>query len=104
VRARGIEARIRKWGEDAFRTLFDSREGGKVYDRLVEAGRRGEPCLLTLGTTDPDVLGQPWELLRDQRGPLAMRGVTIRLPRPSQAHPGGPQPRVAPAAAGAADR
>ncbi len=30
------------------------------------------------GAEDPRLLGQPWEMMRDDRGPLAFRGVTIR--------------------------
>ena len=34
--------------------------------------------MLTLGTTDLRTLGQPWEMMRDRRSPLSMRGVIIR--------------------------
>lgn len=41
----------------------------------MEARKR---VLLTLGTSEPDVLVQPWEMMRDREGPLAFRGVSIR--------------------------
>jgi tetratricopeptide (TPR) repeat protein len=78
ARARGIEARMEQWGRGAFQSLFDSVDGDKVRQRLLSAAATGQPCLLTLATTEPDVLAQPWELMRDQRGPLVFQGVTIR--------------------------
>jgi tetratricopeptide (TPR) repeat protein len=78
ARARGIAKKIEEWGRALFNALFDSREGDTVYRNLLEAARRRQPCLLTLGSTDPDVLGQPWELMRDDRAPLAFQGITVR--------------------------
>jgi tetratricopeptide (TPR) repeat protein len=78
ARARPIEARLDAWGKATFEALFGNREGAGVYHRLMEAARKQQPCLLTLGTTDPAVLAQPWELVRDAQGPLALQGVTIR--------------------------
>jgi hypothetical protein len=78
ARARGIEKKIEEWGRRLFDAVFDSREGDTVYRNLLDAARRRQPCLLTLGSTDPDVLGQPWELMRDGRAPLVFQGVTVR--------------------------
>jgi formylglycine-generating enzyme len=78
ARARRLEAKIKTWGGRAFEALFQSSEGRDVYHRLMAAARPTRPALLTLVTTDADILGQPWELIRDQRGPLAFRDVIIR--------------------------
>jgi tetratricopeptide (TPR) repeat protein len=78
VRARGVEKKIEEWGRGLFNVLFDSREGDTVYRNLLDAARRRQPCLLTIGSTDPDVLGQPWEMMRDERAPLVFQGITLR--------------------------
>ena len=39
---------------------------------------RGERCLLTLGSRDPEVLVRPWEMARVRRGALAFQGVSLR--------------------------
>jgi tetratricopeptide (TPR) repeat protein len=73
-----VETRIKDWGERAFRALFGQGESRDVYRDLMEAARARRPALLTVGTEGPAILGQPWELIRDGRGPLAFQGVTIR--------------------------
>ena len=44
----------------------------------MEAARKKQPCLVTLGAEDPAVLSQPWEMARDAKGPLTFQGITIR--------------------------
>jgi tetratricopeptide (TPR) repeat protein len=78
VRARVVEKKIEEWGRGLFNVLFDSREGDTVYRNLLDAARRRQPCLLTIGSTDPDVLAQPWEMMRDDRAPLVFQGITVR--------------------------
>jgi tetratricopeptide (TPR) repeat protein len=78
TRAGQVEAQIQQWGRRLFDSLFAGPDGANVYRDLMEAVRDRRRALLTLGTTDPDVLGQPWELLRDPWGPLTFQGVTIR--------------------------
>jgi hypothetical protein len=77
-RAEGIEQKLKKWGRALFDAAFNTSEGTHVYRNMLEAQRAGHNCLLTLGATDPEILQQPWEMMRDQRGPLAFQGVTIR--------------------------
>lgn len=75
VRARRIEAAIKRWGKELCDALFDSREGGELLDGLLQ----GEPPrLLTIATDNSDLLRLPWELIADRRGPLTRQGVTIR--------------------------
>lgn len=82
ARAREIEAKLNDWGKALFDEVFDTSQGTHVYRNLLDAvkssSNSGHNCLLTLGSTDPEVLLQPWEMMRDSRGPLAFQGVTIR--------------------------
>ena len=73
-----IESQIAHWGDLLFDAVFGHKEGMQVYNNLLQAVRDGQPGLITLGSTDPDVLVQPWELLRDERGTLALRDITLR--------------------------
>jgi hypothetical protein len=78
VKAQRIEGQIKQWGALLFKAVFAPEEGHDVYRNLMEAVHDGQPGMITLGATDPDVLVQPWELMRDSRGVLALRGVTLR--------------------------
>ena len=65
-------------GQRPVSALFGSGEGTQVYNNLLQAVEEGSPGCLTITGSVPEVLVQPWELLRDKRGPLALQGVTIR--------------------------
>ncbi|HEX3128605.1 MAG TPA: hypothetical protein VH394_14835, partial [Thermoanaerobaculia bacterium] len=78
VRAQGVEAKIDTWGRQLFEACFGTAEGTHVYRNLLEASKDGRPVLLTLGSDQSQFLQQPWELMRDRRGPLAFQGVSIR--------------------------
>lgn len=78
VEALRVEQKIDAWGQALFEALFNTVEGTNVYRNILEAEEQGRPVLLTLGTEEAEVLVQPWELMRDTRGPLAFRGVSIR--------------------------
>ena len=78
ARAARIEAKLDPWGHALYKAAFGTTEGTHVYRNLLEAEEDDRPVLLTLGTAEPDVLVQPWELMRDREGPLAFRGVSIR--------------------------
>ncbi len=91
VRAGELQTRIQDWGRALFDTVFGSPEGVHVYRDLVDAVDRDRPSLVTIGATDPEILAQPWEMMRDKRGPLVFQGVTLRRqlqgagrPRPSE--------------------
>ena len=77
-RAEGIEARMETWGRQLFDAVFGTAEGANFHRNLLDREREGCRCLLTLGAEDASVLGQPWEMMRDERGPLAFRGITVR--------------------------
>ncbi|MCA9922374.1 MAG: tetratricopeptide repeat protein [Anaerolineales bacterium] len=75
TKAEKVERKLKTWGEALFDALFNTPEGIQVYNNFM---RDSEHRLLTIGTTDADALSQPWEMMRDKRGPLAFRGVVIR--------------------------
>lgn len=78
ARAQRLEAQLMEWGKNLFDALFGTTEGVQVYNDLMNAE---PPRLLTLGSNDPAVLAQPWELLRDRRGkssPLVFQDVLVR--------------------------
>jgi tetratricopeptide (TPR) repeat protein len=79
VKAQKVEAKLKEWGQALFNAAFGTAQGTNVYRNLMDAIERdGMQGLITLGATDPDVLVQPWEMMRDSRGVLALRGVTQR--------------------------
>lgn len=78
ARAAKIEAKLDPWGRALFDAAFPGVEGTNVHRNLFDAIKNDRPVLLTFGTSEPDVLVQPWELMRDVKGPLAFRGVSIR--------------------------
>jgi hypothetical protein len=74
VRAERIEGEIDTWG----RTLYDDVFGPQANANLLGHLLAGDvQPRLTVATDDAHVLRLPWELLADQRGPLARR-VNIR--------------------------
>ena len=77
-RAENIESQLVDWGHKLFESVFGNHEGHTVYHNLMGAMRLGQAGLITLGSNDPFILQQPWEMIRDRRGPLTMQGVTIR--------------------------
>ena len=78
VKAQKVEARLKDWGKALFDSAFGTAEGTNVYRNLMEATQDSKQGLITLGATDPEVLVQPWEMMRDSKGVLALRGVTLR--------------------------
>ena len=78
ARAKGVEGQLISWGHGLFGAVFGTPEGTHVYRNLMLAADAGQPCTITIGATEPEILAQPWEMMRDRRGPLAFQGVTIR--------------------------
>jgi tetratricopeptide (TPR) repeat protein len=75
VRAARIERALDDWGKELHAQLFGDGDHRELLNTLLD---EDAPRLLTVGTQDPELLRLPWELLRDARGPLSSRGVTIR--------------------------
>jgi tetratricopeptide (TPR) repeat protein len=78
ARAEGVQAKLVDWGRRLFDAAFGTAGGANVHRNLMDAADEQQAALLTLGAEAPDVLGQPWEMMRDGQGPLVFRGVTIR--------------------------
>jgi tetratricopeptide (TPR) repeat protein len=78
VTAKRIEGQIKQWGTLLYKAIFGSVEGHDVYRNLIEKVDAGIPGLITIGSVDSEMLVQPWELLRDSYGVMALRGVTLR--------------------------
>src|SRR6185503_848074 len=86
-----IEQKLKGWGQAMFQAVLGHGEGVQVYNNLMNAAKAGDrPCLLTIGAKDPAILTQPWEMMRDQRGPLAFHGITIRRQLQGSSRPAQP--------------
>lgn len=77
VRAERVEAALGPWGRRLFDALFGSGDHREMLTDLLDE-RQPPPRLLTIATLDPDLLRLPWELIRDDAGPLSRGGVTVR--------------------------
>jgi hypothetical protein len=53
---------LRDWGEQAFRTLFDDRSAGRMFDAATQDYSH---LHLQISSDDPQVMSWPWEALRD---------------------------------------
>lgn len=74
VRAAQIEADLLTWGRQLHDAIFSAGESRAALDRLLAAP---EPRELTIATSDPALLRQPWELMADDAGSLSQR-VSVR--------------------------
>jgi tetratricopeptide (TPR) repeat protein len=60
-----VQRALRRWGEQAFDALFDTREAGGWFDAATEAAYAD--LHLQIVSNDPAVLAWPWEALYDAR-------------------------------------
>jgi hypothetical protein len=84
-RAKRIQKALQLWGEQAFDALFRDGVGREMFAEATQEGH--EQLLLLISSDDPQVLGWPWEALRDpEMGFLAQIGQVerrlIQIPRP----------------------
>jgi hypothetical protein len=82
TRAGTIVPKLRTWGRALFDAAFGTPQAGQVHAHMQQAETQGRLCRITIGCDAPLALQQPWELLYDQRGPLAFRGITVRRQLP----------------------
>jgi hypothetical protein len=75
LRANRIEQSLIQWGRDLYKAVFDY---GDYRDVIRDLMRAESPHLLTIATSNGDILRLPWELMADERGALTRRDVTIR--------------------------
>jgi tetratricopeptide (TPR) repeat protein len=75
LRANRIEQSLIQWGRDLYKAVFDYGDHRELIRELMHA----EPLrLLTIATSNGDILRLPWELMADERGALTRRDITIR--------------------------
>ena len=85
-----IQAKLARWGEAVFASVFGSGPARDAYQRARDRGLE-----LVFRSPDPGLLGLPWELMRDGAGPVALNlgGVSRALPVADLTHtaevPGG---------------
>ncbi|WP_295385102.1 TIR domain-containing protein [uncultured Thiodictyon sp.] len=92
TRAAALEARLETWGRRLNEALFPGGAQHAVYQDIRSRLDRGERVLLTLASDSPAFLIRPWEMLRDGRGPLALRGLTVRRRLRTDQPPSAPVP------------
>jgi tetratricopeptide (TPR) repeat protein len=77
-----VSDHLRDWGNAVFETLFGSGPGRDTYMRVRARAARG--CEMVFRSASSDVLGLPWELMRDPDRPspvaLDFADVTRSLP------------------------
>jgi len=78
ARARALEERLADWGLALWQAIFPGGDRNAVYGQISARLDQGQPILLTLASDQPGFLIRPWEMLRDPRGPLVLRGLTLR--------------------------
>jgi tetratricopeptide (TPR) repeat protein len=77
TRARRIEQQLEVWGRQLFEAAFDRGESRELVRKLLRIASP-ELRMVTVCTSDGDILRLPWELLADESGTLASQGVVIR--------------------------
>jgi hypothetical protein len=75
LRANRIEQSLIQWGRGLYQAVFNY---GDHRDVIRDLMRAEPPRLLTIATSNGDILRLPWELMADERGALTRRDVTIR--------------------------
>jgi hypothetical protein len=96
-RAERVQKALRRWGEQAFNALFGDRVGGGLFAKATAKGYK--QLLLLISSDDPQVLGWPWEALRDpQMALLAQTGQVERrlnkIPKPKNVKKAWPRNQV----------
>jgi tetratricopeptide (TPR) repeat protein/transcriptional regulator with XRE-family HTH domain len=76
-RGPAVREKLTAWGEQVFGSLF-----GDAAARLAYESARDRGLEVVLRSADPRLLGLPWELMRDEAGPVALRtgGISRSLP------------------------
>ncbi len=66
-RAERIAEKLPNWGAALFEAVFqNNRHALRLFERFLDAAEPGR--LLTVSSSHPAILAQPWELLRDPSG------------------------------------
>jgi hypothetical protein len=75
LRANRIGQALSQWGRDLYKAVFDY---GDHRDLIRDLMRAEPPRLLTIATSNGDMLRLPWEIMADERGALTRHDITIR--------------------------
>lgn len=91
VKARAVERHLEEWGHRLFDACFGGPPSTKALEVLEAAKAADRPLTLSLASDESFFHQRPWELMRNENGPLVFQGVSIRRqlvreerPRPSQ--------------------
>jgi tetratricopeptide (TPR) repeat protein len=85
-----VAAKLAGWGEQVFGSVFGSGPARDAYQRARDRGLE-----VVFRSADPDLLGLPWELMRDGVGPVALgaggmsRSLPVAEPAQTLGVPGG---------------
>ena len=76
-RGPAIQGRLAEWGAQVFGSVFGSGPARDAYQRARDKGLE-----VVFRSADPNLLGLPWELMRDGAGPIALGagGISRSLP------------------------
>ncbi len=94
ARARSLEQRLADWGLALGQAIFPGDHRNAVYADIRDRLDQGQRVLLTLASDIPAFLIRPWEILRDPRGSLALRGLTLRRRLPEDGPATAAAPRI----------
>jgi hypothetical protein len=72
-----VREKLPTWGEQVFESVFGGGPARFAYERARDKGLE-----LVFRSADPALLGLPWELMRDESGPVALGkgGISRSLP------------------------
>ena len=81
-RGPAVRARLAGWGDEAFESVFGSGPARSAYEQARDRGLE-----VVFRSADPELLGLPWELMRDGAGPVALEagGISRSLPTAGRA-------------------
>jgi tetratricopeptide (TPR) repeat protein len=76
-RGPAVRERLAGWGDQVFGTVFGAGPARDAYQRARDRGLE-----VVFRSADPGLLGLPWELMRDETGPVALGagGISRSLP------------------------
>jgi tetratricopeptide (TPR) repeat protein len=78
VKAQAVEGSLEVWGRQLFDSCFTGPQSARARQALESAKTAGTALTLTLASEESLFHQQPWELIRDQDGPLVFQGVSLR--------------------------
>jgi hypothetical protein len=76
-RGPAVQARLAGWGDEVFGSVFGAGPARDAYQRARDRGLE-----VVFRSAEPELLGLPWELMRDGAGPVALGagGISRSVP------------------------